>query len=88
MEGVSEEVYAVAEEGAKLYPKYPHILIAPNAGMETNIKVITSTTNISSLQGSPPDAGQGLQIAYDVIPPVAELVGTKKVALWIERQRG
>lgn len=85
MEGVSEEVYAVAEEGAKLYPKYPHILIAANAGMETNMKTINEYDKYKFyFKALHPDAGQGIQIAYEVIPPVAKLAGTKKIALWVE----
>ncbi|MEM4468012.1 MAG: ABC transporter substrate-binding protein [Candidatus Nezhaarchaeales archaeon] len=40
LEGVSEEMLALMEEGAKLYPKYPHILGYVGMAAEVTIKVM------------------------------------------------
>jgi len=40
LEGVSEEMLALMEEGAKLYPRYPHVLMYVGMAGEVTIKVI------------------------------------------------
>ncbi|MEM3762733.1 MAG: ABC transporter substrate-binding protein, partial [Archaeoglobaceae archaeon] len=39
VEGVSEEALAIIEEGAKLYPSYPHLVISSQAAVGTTLKV-------------------------------------------------
>jgi len=40
LEGVSEEMLALMEEGAKLYPRYPHILMYVGRASDVTVKVI------------------------------------------------
>ncbi|MCS7139574.1 MAG: ABC transporter substrate-binding protein [Candidatus Nezhaarchaeota archaeon] len=85
LEGVSEEMLALMEEGAKLYRQYPHVLMYCGMAGEVTIKVINEYEKYKF-------AFRIFDTDYEanVIRPAAILwdarftMGTKKVALLIE----
>jgi hypothetical protein len=84
LETVSEEMLALMEEGAKLYSRYPHVLIYAGAAAEPTIKVMNEYDKYKfAFRAFHPD--------YDLTPwfltllwDAKNVLGVKKVALFIE----
>ncbi|MDI9610783.1 MAG: ABC transporter substrate-binding protein [Archaeoglobales archaeon] len=85
VEGVSEEVMALLEEGARIYPSHPHIMISPQAGMESTLKVIEDYEKYKfffrSLPSDPEMNYKVTKVFFDI---AKDVVRAKKVALFLE----
>jgi len=85
LEGVSEEMLALMEEGAKLYPRYPHILMYVGMASEVTIKVMNEYDKYKF-------AFRMFDVDYDanVLRPASifweakNTIGVKKIAILIE----
>lgn len=85
VEGVSEEVMALLEEGAKIYHSNPHIMISSQAGMESTLKVIEDYEKYKfffrSLPSDPEMNYKVTKVFFDI---AKDVIGAKKVALLLE----
>lgn len=85
VEGVSEEVMALLEEGVRIYPTHPHILISSQAGMESTLKVIDDYDKYKfffrSLPSDPELNYNVTKVFFDI---ARDVIKAKKVALFIE----
>ncbi|MDI9645975.1 MAG: ABC transporter substrate-binding protein [Archaeoglobales archaeon] len=85
VEGVSEEVMAIIEEGAKIYSTNPHIVISSQAGVETTFKVIENYDKYKFyFRNLPPDPNLNYEVARWFFDIAKNVVGAKKVALLLE----
>ncbi len=85
VEGVSEEVMAIIEEGAKIYPSKPHITMASQAGVETTFKVIENYDKYKFyFRNLPPDPDLNYNVAKWFFDIAKNTVKAKRVALLLE----
>lgn len=84
LEGVSEEALAIIEEGAKLYPSYPHIVISSQAAVGTTMKVMENYEKYKFyFRNLPPDPDLNYNVPKTHFA-IAKAIGAKKVALLLE----
>jgi len=85
LEGVSEEMLALMEEGAKLYSQYPHVLMYVGmAGMVT-IKVINEYDKYKfAFRAFDADYDANVLRPASIFWEVKNVVGAKKIAILIE----
>ncbi|MEM0203971.1 MAG: ABC transporter substrate-binding protein [Archaeoglobaceae archaeon] len=84
LEGVSEEAYAIIEEGARLYPSYPHIVISSQAGFATTMKVMQNYDKYKFyFRNLPPDPDLNYNVPKTYFE-IAKAIGVKRVALLLE----
>lgn len=85
VEGVSEEVMALLEEGARIYPTHPHIVISSQAGMESTLKVIEDYERYKFFFRSlPSDPELNYNVTKVFFEIARDVIKAKKVALLIE----
>ncbi|MCS7129953.1 MAG: ABC transporter substrate-binding protein [Archaeoglobaceae archaeon] len=85
VEGVTEEVMALIEEGAKIYPSRPHIMFSSQAGMETTQKVINEYDKYKFyFRCLPPDPDLNYNVAKWFFDIAKNVIGAKRVALILE----
>ncbi|MEM0215348.1 MAG: ABC transporter substrate-binding protein [Archaeoglobaceae archaeon] len=85
VEGVSEEVYAIIDEGAKMYPSHPHIVFASQAGMDTTLKVMKDYDKYKFyFRNLPPDPDLNYNVAKWFFDIAKNVIGAKRVALILE----
>jgi len=84
VEGVSEEALAIIEEGAKLYPSYPHLVISSQAAVGTTLKVMENYDKYKFyFRNLPPDPDLNYNVPKTHFA-IAKAIGAKKVALLLE----
>ncbi|MEM4645705.1 MAG: ABC transporter substrate-binding protein, partial [Archaeoglobaceae archaeon] len=84
LEGVSEEALAIIEEGSKLYPTYPHIVISSQAAIGTTLKVMQDYNKYKFyFRNLPPDPDLNYNVPKTHFA-IAKAIGAKKVALLLE----
>uniref|UniRef100_A0A7C3VHH7 Leucine-binding protein domain-containing protein n=1 Tax=Archaeoglobus fulgidus TaxID=2234 RepID=A0A7C3VHH7_ARCFL len=84
LEGVSEEALAIIDEGAKLYPNYPHIVISSQAAVGTTLKVMQDYDKYKFyFRNLPPDPDLNYRVPKTHFE-IAKAIGAKKVALLLE----
>jgi len=84
LEGVSEEALAIMEEGAKLYPSYPHLVISSQAAVGTTLKVMQDYDKYKFyFRNLPPDPDLNYNTPKTHFA-IAKAIGAKKVALLLE----
>ncbi|MEG9194415.1 MAG: ABC transporter substrate-binding protein [Candidatus Methanoglobus sp.] len=85
VEGVSEEVYAIIDEGAKIFPSHPHIVFSSQAGMDTTLKVMKDYDKYKFyFRNLPPDPDLNYNVAKWFFDIAKNVIGAKKVALILE----
>ena len=85
LEGVSEEMLALMEEGAKLYPRYPHILTYVGAATEVSVRIINEYDKYKFAFRMFWGEHDGFQVIYPSFFWEAKNVfGVKKIAILIE----
>lgn len=84
LEGVSEEALAIIEEGSKLYPSYPHIVVSSQAAIGTTLKVMQNYDKYKFyFRNLPPDPDLNYQVPKTFFA-IAKAIGANKVALLLE----
>lgn len=85
LEGVSEEALAIIEEGARIFPSKPHIVISSQAAVETTFKVIEDYEKYKFyFRNLPPDPELNYKVPKTYFEFAKNYLGVKKVALLIE----
>ncbi|MEM2727402.1 MAG: ABC transporter substrate-binding protein, partial [Archaeoglobaceae archaeon] len=85
VEGVSEEVYAILDEGAKIYPTNPHVVFSSQAGMDTTLKVMKDYNKYKFyFRNLPPDPDLNYNVAKWFFDIAKNTIGAKRVALILE----
>ncbi|MDW8013604.1 MAG: ABC transporter substrate-binding protein, partial [Archaeoglobaceae archaeon] len=85
VEGVSEEALAIIDEGARVYPTKPHIVMSSQAAMGTTLKVMLEYDKYKFyFRNLPPDPNLNYEIAKWFFDIAKNVVKAKKVALLLE----
>ena len=85
LEGVTEEMIALMEEGAKLYPQYPHILMYCGMGADVTIKVINEYDKYKfAFRIYTPDYAGNVIGPSSIFWNVKNVIKVNKIALLIE----
>lgn len=85
LEGVSEEALAIIEEGARIFPTKPHIVISAQGAIGTTFKVIEDYDKYKFyFRSLPPDAELNYEIPKTYFEFAKNVIGAKKVALFLE----
>lgn len=85
VEGVSEEIMAIIEEGAKMYPTHPHIIFSSQAGMDTTLKVMKDYDKYKFyFRNLPPDPDLNYNVSKWFFDIAKNVIGAKRVALILE----
>ncbi|WP_290597571.1 MULTISPECIES: ABC transporter substrate-binding protein [unclassified Archaeoglobus] len=85
LEGVSEEALAIIEEGARIFPTKPHIVISSQAAVGTTFKVIEDYDKYKFyFRNLPPDPELNYKVPKTYFEFAKNVIGAKKVALLLE----
>jgi len=85
LEGVSEEMLALMEEGAKLYSQYPHVLMYCGMAGEVTIKVINEYDKYKfAFRIFDADYDANVLRPASIFWDAKNVVGAKKIAILIE----
>ncbi len=85
LEGVSEEALAIIEEGARIFPTKPHIVISSQAAVGTTFKVIEDYDKYKFyFRNLPPDPELNYKTPKTFFHFAKNYLDVKKVALFLE----
>lgn len=85
LEGVSEEALAIIDEGARVFPTKPHIIISSQAAVGTTFKVIEDYEKFKFyFRNLPPDPELNYKVPKTHFEFAKNYLGVKKVALFLE----
>ncbi len=85
LEGVSEEMLALMEEGAKLYPRYPHVLMYVGMAGEVTVKVINEYDKYKfAFRMFDADYDANVLRPASIFWDAKNVFGVKKIAILIE----